>query len=46
MDTELKLFINKYQPIYFNDFGIDENIIDGKTNSPIKMKLNSNIILI
>ena len=28
MDTELKLFINKYQPIYFNDFGIDENIIE------------------
>jgi DNA polymerase III delta prime subunit len=28
MDTELKLFINKLKPIYFNDFGIDETIIE------------------
>jgi len=28
MDTDLKLFINKYQPIFFDDFGIDENIIE------------------
>ena len=28
MDTELKLFINKVKPIYFNDFGIDDTIVE------------------
>jgi len=28
MNTEDKLFIYKYQPIYFNDFGIDNEVIN------------------
>ena len=27
MTTEHKLFINKYQPLYFNDFGVDNDVI-------------------
>jgi DNA polymerase III delta prime subunit len=44
MDTELKLFINKLKPIYFNDFGIDETIIE-ILNTLIMMD-NLNILLI
>jgi len=28
MSTEDKLFIHKYQPLYFNDFGIDNSVVD------------------
>jgi DNA polymerase III delta prime subunit len=28
MSIEDKLFIHKYQPLYFNDFGIDNSIVD------------------
>jgi DNA polymerase III delta prime subunit len=28
MSTEDKLFIHKYQPLYFNDFGLDNSIIN------------------
>jgi DNA polymerase III delta prime subunit len=28
MSTEDKLFIHKYQPLYFNDFGLDNSVID------------------
>ena len=44
MDTELKLFINKLKPIYFNDFGIDDTIIE-ILNTLIMMD-NLNILLI
>ena len=44
MDSELKLFINKLKPIYFNDFGIDETIIE-ILNTLIAMD-NLNILLI
>lgn len=27
MELEYKLFVNKFQPVYFDDFGIDEEII-------------------
>ena len=44
MDTELKLFINKVKPIYFNDFGIDDTIVE-IFNTLIIMD-NLNILLI
>jgi DNA polymerase III delta prime subunit len=28
MSTEDKLFIHKYQPLYFNDFGIDNSVVE------------------
>jgi DNA polymerase III delta prime subunit len=28
MSVEEKLFIHKYQPLYFNDFGLDNSVID------------------
>ena len=28
MSTEDKLFIHKYQPLYFNDFGIDNSVVN------------------
>ena len=28
MNCDNNLFINKFQPIFFSDFGIDNNIID------------------
>ena len=28
MSTEDKLFIHKYQPLYFNDFGLDNSVVD------------------
>ena len=28
MSTEDKLFIHKYQPLYFNDFGSDNSVVD------------------
>jgi DNA polymerase III delta prime subunit len=44
METELKLFINKFQPLYLDDFGIDANIHD-ILNTLIVMD-NLNILLI
>jgi DNA polymerase III delta prime subunit len=44
MDSEPTLFINKFQPIYFNDFGIDTDIIE-ILNTLILMD-NLNILLI
>ena len=28
MEMQSKLFIHKYQPIYFNDFGMDSEILN------------------
>jgi len=28
MTTEYKLFIHKYQPLYFNDFGVDNSVVN------------------
>jgi DNA polymerase III delta prime subunit len=44
METQNKLFIHKYQPIYFNDFGLDEEIYQ-ILNTLISMD-NLNILLI
>ena len=44
MSTDDKLFIHKYQPLYFKDFGIDNSVVDIlKTLSSIE---NLNILLI
>ena len=41
MEIEEKLFIDKFQPIYFKDFEIDDKIIkiDGEENYQIYNKL-------
>ena len=44
METNNKLFIHKYQPIYFNDFGIDEEII--QLFKTLILMENLNILLI
>jgi DNA polymerase III delta prime subunit len=44
METTNKLFVHKYQPIYFNDFGLDEEIYQ-VLNTLISMD-NLNILLI
>ena len=44
MENEFKLFINKYQPIYFNDFNLDEEIIE-ILNALVSID-NLNILLI
>ena len=28
MSTEDKLFIHKYQPLYFNDFGLNNSLVN------------------
>ena len=28
MTTEYKLFIHKYQPLYFNDFGLNNSVVN------------------
>ena len=28
MSTEDKLFIHKYQPLYFNDFGLENSVVN------------------
>jgi len=44
METDNKLFIHKYQPIYFDDFGIDEEII--QLFKTLILMENLNILLI
>ena len=44
METFDKLFVNKYQPLIFNDFGIDEEII--KILKTLILMDNLNILLI
>jgi DNA polymerase III delta prime subunit len=44
METFDKLFVNKYQPLIFNDFGIDEEII--KILNTLIVMDNLNILLI
>ena len=44
METNNKLFIHKYQPLYFNDFGIDEEII--QLFKTLILMENLNILLI
>lgn len=44
METNNKLFIHKYQPIYFDDFGIDEEII--QLFKTLILMENLNILLI
>jgi len=44
MENQNKLFIHKYQPIYFNDFGIDDEII--KILQTLISIENLNILLI
>ena len=44
MESSDKLFVNKYQPLLFNDFGIDDEII--KILKTLVLMDNLNILLI